>query len=120
LLPGACGGAVWSILLWSAVSCPYPILREAHRNQFNPALEVAGSALGERPPSPLRGQKRTSQECPFLAQIGLRGLRPNVCCGPAADATHSQHEKLKLLTLLPAAADGKAFDSVAEQYYELS
>src|SRR5882757_9002537 len=49
LLPRACGGAVWSILLWSAVSCPYPMLREAHRNQFNPALEVAGSALSEPP-----------------------------------------------------------------------
>src|SRR6266849_6762643 len=60
LLPGPCGVAVWSILLWSAVSCPYPMLREAHRSQFDPALEVAGSGLGERPSSPFRVQKRKS------------------------------------------------------------
>jgi hypothetical protein len=57
LLPGPCGVAVWSILLWSAVSCPYPMLREAHRNQFSPALEVAGSELGERRPIPLRADR---------------------------------------------------------------
>ena len=49
LLPGPCGAAVCSILLWSAVSCPYPMLRETHRSRFSPALEVAGSGLGERP-----------------------------------------------------------------------
>src|SRR5258708_35756277 len=30
------------------------MLREAHRSQFSPALEVAGSGVGERPSSPLR------------------------------------------------------------------
>jgi hypothetical protein len=30
------------------------MLREAHRSQFDPALEVAGSGLDERPSGPLR------------------------------------------------------------------
>jgi hypothetical protein len=30
------------------------MLREAHRSQFDPALEVAGSGLGERPSNPPR------------------------------------------------------------------
>src|SRR5260370_304445 len=44
LLPAPCGVAVWSTLLWSAVSCLYPMLWEVYRNQFGPALEVVVSA----------------------------------------------------------------------------
>src|SRR5882757_968235 len=74
LLPRACGGAVWSILLWSAVSCPYPMLREAHRNQFNPALEVAGSALGERPRRKEFKYFRSRCRRPFLEAAGTKSL----------------------------------------------
>jgi hypothetical protein len=35
---------------------PYPMLGKAHRSQFSRALEVAGSTLGERSPSPLRAK----------------------------------------------------------------
>ena len=82
MLPGPCGGAVWSILLWSAVSCPYPMLREAHRNRFSPALEVASSGLGEQPSSPLRVKTEVAalrRDVYFSLPTGV--IQLEVACG---------------------------------------
>jgi hypothetical protein len=81
LLPAPCGFAVWSILLWSAVSCPYPMLREAHRNRFSPALEVAGSGVGERP-------RRKKSNTSFKMPPSFPGIG---CCQPPTHRVGGPH-----------------------------
>jgi hypothetical protein len=72
LLPGPYGVAGWSIVLWSAVSWAYPMIRETHFSQFSPALEVAGSGLGEQPPFRLESAGLSTS--PLRATMNVRPL----------------------------------------------
>src|SRR6266478_2108504 len=64
------------------------MLRETHRSRFSPALEVAGSGLGEQPSSPLRVTcgRRPGENFLTLCSIGrVRSrVRPVDAAGVAA------------------------------------
>src|SRR6266478_7855909 len=64
------------------------MLRETHRSRFSPALEVAGSGLGEQPSSPLRVTcgRRPGKNFLTLCSIGrVRSrVRPVDAAGVAA------------------------------------
>jgi hypothetical protein len=74
-MPGPRGVAVWSILLWSAFSWAYPMLREAHRSQFSAALEDAGYRPGKQRFCRSHLSPASCDQSPAIGEAGKGGHR---------------------------------------------